>query len=103
MTTELEYVNIGQAARLFPHSASGKHPSPPTIWRWYQLGIRGIKLKTWKIGGGRYTTRQAIAEFIAATTAAAENVAPPEEPPPRPTHIAQQLHEAGVLSCPVHP
>lgn len=37
-----------------------------TLHRWRQKGVRGVKLETVLIGGLRYTSREAIARFIAA-------------------------------------
>jgi len=49
----------------------------PTIWRWRQRGIRGIKLETFLIGGRRFTTTEAHRRFVEATTAAADGPARP--------------------------
>jgi len=43
----------------------------PTIWRWRQRGIRGIRLETYMLGGRRFTTQEAHRRFVDATTAAA--------------------------------
>ena len=37
-----------------------------TLHRWRLHGVRGTKLETCLIGGMRYTSREAIARFIAA-------------------------------------
>ncbi|MEM9662606.1 MAG: DUF1580 domain-containing protein [Planctomycetota bacterium] len=39
-----------------------------TVWRWASRGVRGHKLKTWRVGGTTCTTAQAIDEFIAASS-----------------------------------
>lgn len=39
-----------------------------TVWRWTQLGVRGVKLETVTIGGKKLTSRQALSRFIAATS-----------------------------------
>src|SRR5687767_1362946 len=38
-----------------------------TCWRWDRRGIRGHHLECFSLGGRRYTTREALARFIAAT------------------------------------
>lgn len=43
----------------------GVHVS--TVWRWVLRGLRGHHLECVRIGGRRYTTREAFARFIAAT------------------------------------
>ena len=40
-----------------------------TLHRWRLNGVRGVKLETVLIGGMRYTSREAIARFIAAQNA----------------------------------
>jgi len=44
----------------------------PTIWRWRQRGVRGVRLETFMIGGRRFTTQEAHRRFVEATTAAAD-------------------------------
>ena len=46
-------------------------PHKSTVWRWIQRGCRGVRLATVLIGGRRYTSKEAIADFVAGTTAAA--------------------------------
>lgn len=47
---------------------TGTRPSPSKCWRWYQLGIKGVKLETWLVGGSRLTSLEAVKEFIATRT-----------------------------------
>src|SRR5271154_5104019 len=58
-------ISLAAASKLLPG-----RPSITTLWRWHHRGVRGVKLETVVIGGRRYTSREAIARFIAATTAA---------------------------------
>jgi len=53
----------------------------PTIWRWRQRGIRGVKLETFLIGGRRFTTTEAHRRFVEASTLAADG--------PRPSTVAR--------------
>ena len=41
-------------------------PSRQTLWRWVQRGLRGgtVKLSTIKVGGIRYTSHSALANFV---------------------------------------
>jgi hypothetical protein len=64
-------VTFSQAAALLPN-----RPSLATIFRWRARGIRGAKLETVRIGGGRYTSVQALERFAAAVTAVADGQAP---------------------------
>ena len=49
---------------------TGRRPSPPTAYRWVTRGSRGVRLMSQVLGGRRYTTRQAVRDFIDASTAA---------------------------------
>jgi hypothetical protein len=46
-------------------------PNLSTLWRWRLRGVRGVKLEVVVVGGRVYSSREAVARFIAATTAAA--------------------------------
>ena len=54
-------LNFSQAATLLPSK-----PSRTTMHRWAHHGIRGVRLATILVGGRRYTTREAIEQFVAA-------------------------------------
>jgi hypothetical protein len=73
-------------------SAARSLPKPPhisTVWRWVKFGVRGTKLETVVVGGRRYTTREALTRFIAATTASANG----EQLPCRTPHQRQRAVE----------
>lgn len=44
-------------------------PSAATLWRWHAIGIDGIRLRTIRIGGRRYSTAAAFNEFVQALSA----------------------------------
>lgn len=46
-------------------------PHVSTVWRWVLRGVRGTKLTTVVRGGRRFTSQEALVQFIAHTTAAA--------------------------------
>ena len=60
-------LTLNQAAEYLPG-----RPNVSTLHRWRLHGIRGVKLETCLIGGRRYTSREAVERFVAATTAAAD-------------------------------
>jgi hypothetical protein len=70
------------ACRMIP-GRSGHGISRATLWRWMLPGRRGVKLDSCLVGGVRYTSRQAVARFVAELNAAPE------------THqeVARQLRE----------
>ena len=47
-----------------------------TILRWTRHGVAGVRLASFKLGGKRFVTREAIADFIAATSNEDENLNP---------------------------
>lgn len=49
------------AAEAFPKGVF--RPCKATLHRWKNIGVRGRKLETVKIGGIRYTSREAIVRF----------------------------------------
>jgi len=44
-------------------------PNLATIYRWAQIGIKGIRLETVQVGGCKFTSREALARFFAALSA----------------------------------
>ena len=84
-------------------SAARSLPKPPhisTVWRWVNRGVRGTRLETVVVGGRRYTSREAIARFVAATTASANGEQLPcRTPRQRQRDIEQaeaELAKAGI-------
>ncbi len=56
-------------------------PHVSTVWRWVLNGVRGVKLETVVVGCQRFTTKEAIERFIAATTAKANGEPAPIRTP----------------------
>jgi hypothetical protein len=44
----------------------GGRPAVNTVRRWAGRGVRGVRLRSWLVGGRRYTSLQALAEFASA-------------------------------------
>jgi hypothetical protein len=76
------------------------HPHICTLHRWRLRGITGIRLETVRIGGRRFTSREALERFNAAVTAAADGTpAQTRTPRRRQRDIARaekELAEAGI-------
>ncbi len=87
-------ISLGAACREFPPNGR----SNATMARYIQKGIRGVKLETVKIGGRRYTSREAIARFITAQNAAdAPQVAiTPQQRRKQAEAARAELRKAGV-------
>lgn len=56
-----QLLSMTAAAKLLPG-----RPNVATLWRWRTSGCRGHRLETILFGGRRYTSREAIARFLAA-------------------------------------
>lgn len=74
-------------------SETGHRPHLSTAHRWCQRGVGGTKLKSWKIGGRRMTTVEAVREFVEATTSASDPSAAQSPVTPKQTSKA---HEAAM-------
>jgi hypothetical protein len=75
-------------------------PHVSTVWRWVLVGVRGIKLETFVVGCQRFTTKQAIERFIAATTARANGEPAPTRTPRQRVRAIEaaerELRKAGI-------
>ena len=58
-------VKVPDSPQLFP----GQPPHISTVWRWISKGVDGVTLESVRVGGLRYTTKEAISRFIAAQNA----------------------------------
>lgn len=58
-------LTVAQAAKAVPYG-----PNVCTVWRWLDKGCRGVRLESILLGGRRFTSREALERFFAATTAA---------------------------------
>lgn len=75
-----EFIPLSEVPELLPFRRRGKRVHISTVWRWASKGVRGQKLKTWRVGGTTCTTDEAILEFISATSGSS-----------RPTRRTRQL------------
>ncbi len=95
-------LTLSAAAREMPNSRGGRGVNVSTLWRWVQRGSHGVRLESVMIGGIRYTSREALERFVAATTAAADGTAIPTRTSRQRqaamfgAHLAQYLESAFV-------
>ena len=91
-----QLLTLEQAARSLPG-----HVAPSTIWRWYRVGLRKIRLETVIIGGKRFTSSESLSRFAAALTAASESTIASdpalETPPQRDPSVTRRLEAAGLV------
>jgi hypothetical protein len=60
-----DLIPVKTVCNMFP-GRSGKGLSVSTVWRWILYGRRSHKLASIFVGGQRFTSRQAVARFLAA-------------------------------------
>ena len=76
-----ETFSLTEATKRLPCRRKGVRPNVATLYRWAQIGCRGIRLETICIGATRCTSMEALQRFFDALTAQAEPSAIPQ-----PTH-----------------
>jgi hypothetical protein len=91
-----DLLTLSEAAALLPRRRRGAKVAVSTLWRWYARGSRGIRLEVARVGGGVFTTRQAIRDFVAARTGTPP--ACPQAPiaSPRSRHAMRELDRMGL-------
>jgi hypothetical protein len=82
--TEERY-SIKHFCKLFP-GRNGRGISRATAMRWMLNGVGGVRLESTKIGGARYTSREAIERFVAALNHRPATVKPIDQ-----GHEAEQI------------
>ncbi len=65
-----ELVCISEARRTLIPKKNGREPSPATAWRWWNIGIQGVKLEVVFVGNTPFTSQEMIHEFFQRVTAA---------------------------------
>ena len=71
-----QLLSLTQAAASLPN-----RPHVCTLHRWRLSGVAGILLETVRIGGRRFTSREALDRFHKSVTAAADGEAPSRRTP----------------------
>lgn len=67
---------LSEERLTFAELARTQGVSPNTVWRWAKIGVRGIRLESFKNGGKRVTTRESFHRFIAAISGVPLNDTP---------------------------
>jgi hypothetical protein len=75
-----EIFSLTEATKRLPCRRKGVRPNVATIYRWSQIGCRGIRLETISIGATRCTSMEALQRFFDRLTAQAEHHAAPQAP-----------------------
>ncbi len=85
-------ISPADATKHLPRRRAGKKPNIATIYRWMQIGVRGIRLESIMIGGTRCTSLEALQRFFDTLTAQAEGQ--PVQQPQRLTKSRRKQIEA---------
>ena len=62
--TNKRHITLKQATRLAQLQRDGRPVHIATLHRWWLRGVRGVRLRTWLVGGVRVTTESAVEEFL---------------------------------------
>jgi hypothetical protein len=100
---DADLLTLRDAAKLLPPRRGGSRIAISTLWRWASRGCGGVRLEIIRVGGVAYTTREAIAEFVAKRSIPAAHTAIPtpsptvgasssRSPTPRSRHAVEQLN-----------
>jgi hypothetical protein len=60
---------LSEIHRHLPRRPDGKKFHRTSVGRWASRGCRGVVLRTWLVGGVRFTNSRAVADFVACLTA----------------------------------
>src|SRR3954471_22871048 len=63
-TTAETLLTLAQAADELPRRRRGRKTNVSTLYRWSQVGCRGVVLETIQIGGTRCTSQEALQKFF---------------------------------------
>lgn len=98
-----DYLRLADVPRRLnvPGRAPGQVVSLPTVWRWAMRGLRGVRLRTAKIGGHTCTTQAWVREFFEMLSADRDvPTAPPRRTPTQrqraATRARRELRSAGI-------
>ncbi len=87
-----ELIPLTKAARIVNPS---RPPNVSTVWRWALSGLAGgIRLESIKVGGIRFTSREAVARFLRRLNE--PGTLPPESPSAAAIKAGEELARLGV-------
>lgn len=90
-----ELLTFAQAASLLPRRRGGSKVATSTLWRWSRRGSRGVILRTVRVGGCVYVSREALMDFVTARSAV--DHAPQQPMPTTASNRAmQELNKMGL-------
>ena len=79
---------------MMPRNTRGKRIHVATVYKWAQRGLKGGRLRTWKVGRVRCTTEQALLEFFERTDGGSPNPQDASSSTPRRSRQARAAQQA---------
>ena len=67
-----EFIPLSQLAKYIPFGRNGRKRHVSSIYRYAKRGVRGIRLLTWHLPDGQYTTLAAWKEFVEKLSSASQ-------------------------------
>lgn len=86
-----QLLSLTEASQLLPG-----RPHAATLWRWRRAGVKGHRLESIAIGGRVYTSREAIARFLARINGAPVPSETPRQRAARWRRAEERARELGV-------
>ena len=83
-----EFVPIADVPKFVPG-----RPHRATIFRWWQRGVRGVRLRTELCGGRRFVRLGELQQFLAATADAGDPRPPQSDPSSRARRDARRAEQ----------
>lgn len=89
-----ELISLPEAASLVPGRGTGKTADPKTLYRWADVGVRGVRLETIPAGTRLCTSREAMQRFFTALEARRSGPLAPAEDAPVARSEAQRQRDS---------
>jgi hypothetical protein len=93
-TNSEQLISLTDATKILPKRRAGKRPNVATLYRWAQIGMRGIRLEYSQIAGTKCTSREALQRFFDALTEQAESGRSPVPQPAKLSALRRKQIEA---------
>jgi hypothetical protein len=66
-------VPLAAASKLLPKRRAGKATHRATLFRWAQVGVKGVRLEVVQVGGVKCTSRAALSRFFQRLTSGGDS------------------------------
>jgi hypothetical protein len=86
-------ISLQEAAKILPRRRAGRPVHVSCVYRWTQIGVKGILLESIQVGGCRCTSRAALNRFFEKLTAQAD-AGRQSIPTPQPVRLSAARRKA---------